>query len=171
MPSRSTRHRIGAALAAVVLGASLGGCLQMAARPTPQPTPTPTPSPSPPPTPTPTPAPPTPTPAPTFATYKVKSGDNLTVIARRFNTTARSIAYWNRDTYPSLDPESPHYAPNKLQIGWVLRVLPGAVYTPPPEPTDSGLEVTPVPTEYLGPPTPLPSSALPSSAPSESPSG
>ena len=27
-------------------------------------------------------------------------------IARRYRTTGRSIAYWNRDTYPSLDPDS-----------------------------------------------------------------
>ncbi len=160
MPARRPdRRRLGTALALAVMAASLGGCLQLAARPTATPVPTPTPSPPPPPTPTPTPGPPTPTPAPTFASYKVKSGDSLTSIARRFRTTARSLAYWNRDTYPSLDPESPHYAPNKLQIGWVLKVLPGGVYSPPPEPSDSGLEVTPAPTEYLGPPTEPPPSA------------
>jgi hypothetical protein len=165
MPARlAIRYRLGAALAIVALAGSLGGCLQVAARPTPVPLPTPTPSPSPPATPTPTPGPPTPTPVPTFATYTVKAGDNLTLIARTYRTTARSIAYWNRDTYPSLDPESPHYAPNKLQIGWVLRVLPGGLYSAPPGATDSGLEVTPVPTEYLGPPTEPPSVA-PSSPP------
>jgi hypothetical protein len=167
MPARLVhRHRLGALLALVVLAAPLGGCLQMATRPTPGPAPTPTASPSPPPAATPTPGPPTPTPAPTFAVYTVKAGDNLTIIARTFRTTARSVAYWNRDTYPSLDPESPHYAPNTLQIGWVLKVLPGGLYTPPPDVTDPGLEVTPRPTEYLGPPT-----EPPSGAPSSSPTG
>ncbi len=166
---RRTRNRLGAALALALLAASLGGCLQMAARPTATTGPTPPPSPSPAPLPTPTPGPPTPTPAPTFAVYTVKSGDNLTTIARQFGTTPRSIAFWNRETYPSLDPESPHYAPNRLQIGWVLRVLPGSLYSPPPEPIDSSLLVTPVPTEYLGPPT-EPPSAGPSAAPSAAPS-
>jgi LysM domain len=172
-PRRPLRHRLGAALALAALTVLLGGCLRMAERPsgTPRPTPAASPSPSSPPAPTPGPA--TPTPSPTFAVYTVKSGDNLTSIARRFNTTPRSIAYWNRDTYPSLDPESPHYAPNNLQIGWVLRVLPGGLYSPPPEPVDSGLMVTPVPTEYLGPPTEPPSgepSAEPSGEPSAGPS-
>jgi hypothetical protein len=109
--------------------------------------------------------------------YTVKAGDNLTTIASRYHTTPRSIAYWNRDRYPTLDPESPHYAPDKLQIGWVLEVLPGELYTPPPEVTDSGLEVTPVPTEYLGPPTEPPSvapsgaSSAPSQAPTDGPGG
>lgn len=170
MPARHATRRLGAVLALAMLAAPLGGCLQMAARPTPAPVPTPTPPPPPPATPTPTPGPPTPTPEPTFATYTVKSGDTLTSIARRFRTTPRSIAYWNRDTYPSLDPESSHYAPNRLQIGWVLRVLPGGLYSPPPEATDSGLDVTPAPTEYLGPPTEPPSSA-PSAVPSSAPGG
>lgn len=175
MPARRStcRRRLGVALTLAALTVLLGGCLQMAERPTgtPGPTPTSPPSPS---SPTPTPGPPTPTPAPTFAVYTVRSGDNLTTIARRFSTTPRSIAYWNRDTYPSLDPESPHYAPNNLQIGWALRVLPGALYSPPPEPADSSLLVTPVPTEYLGPPTEPPSgapSAGPSAEPSAGPSG
>jgi hypothetical protein len=170
-PSPRTRRpsrRLGAAVALLGLAVSLGGCLQMATRPTAPPPPTPTPSPTPLPTPTPTPGPPTPTPVPTFATYTVRAGDSLTTIARRYHTTARSIAYWNRDTYHSLDPESPHYAPDNLQIGWVLRVQPGVVFSPSPtpEPIDSGLEVTPRPTEYLGPPT-----ESPSEAPSGSPSG
>ncbi len=169
MPARrSIRHRLVAALALTVLAAPLGGCLQMAARPTGTlgPAPSPSPAPSPVPVPATTPGPPTPTPAPTFAAYTVKAGDNLTTIARAFRTTPRSIAYWNRDTHPSLDPESPRYAPNKLQIGWVLKVLPGGLYSPPPEAIDSGLLVTPAPTEYLGPPT-EPPSAAPSAVPSD----
>ena len=156
---RPVRHRLAVLLALAALAGSLGGCLQMASRPTPTPVPTPLPTPAGPPTPSPTPGPPTPKPLPTFATYTVKSGDNLTIIARKFHVTPRSLAFWNRDTYPTLNPESPKYAPNKLQVGWVLRVLPGGVYSPPPEATDPVLDVTPVPTEYLGPPTDPPSGA------------
>ena len=39
------------------------------------------------------------------SSYKVVSGDSLDKIAKKFKTSARSIAYWNRATYPSLDPE------------------------------------------------------------------
>ena len=122
-----------------------GACLPGTLRPTPTPAPTPSPSPTPQPTPSPTPGPPTPTPAPTFALYTVARGDSLTSIARRFDTTARSIAYWNREAYPSLDPESPDYDPNRLQAGWVLRILPGQVHEAPldeGEPPDE----TPAPT-------------------------
>jgi len=164
---RTVRHRLVLLLALAALAGSLGGCLQMASRPTPPPAPTPLPTMPPPATPTPTPGPPTPKPAPTFVTYTVRSGDNLTNIARKFHTTARSIAYWNRATYPTLDPESAKYAPNKLQVGWVLKVLPGGLYSPPPDATDSGLDVTPQPTEYLGPPTDPPSDA-PSASPAAS---
>ncbi len=157
-----TRRSLAATLVLVALAASLGGCLEMATLPTSEPPPTPVPTSPPPPTPTPTPGQPTPTPVPTFTTYTVRPGDNLTTIARRYRTTPRSLAFWNRDTYPSLDPASPHYAPNKLQLGWVLKVLPGGLYSEPPGPTDSGLEVTPAPSEYLGPPT-EPPSAGPSS--------
>jgi hypothetical protein len=72
--------------------------------------------------------PPTPTPAPTFAVYTVARGDNLNSIAKKYATTARSLAFWNRATYPSLDPEAAGYAPNRLQVGWTLRLVPGLVY-------------------------------------------
>lgn len=84
---------------------------------------------------------PTPSPAPTFLTYRVKSGDSLNSIAKHFHTTARSIAWWNRGTYPRLDPESPNYDPNTIRVGWVLVVLPNTVVdeenppTPSPGPT------------------------------------
>ena len=160
MPApHSTRRRLVATLTAAALAVSLGGCLQMASRPTGEPVPTPTPSPTPPPAPTPTPGPPTPTPQPTFMSYAVRAGDTLTSIARRFRTTPLSISYWNRARYSSLNPESSKYAPNNLQIGWKLQVLPGGQYVPSPGPTSSGLEVTPAPTEYLGPPTEPPSAA------------
>lgn len=70
---------------------------------------------------------PTPTPEPTFATYIVRTGDSLTSIARSFRTTPRSIALWNRDAYPSLDPSSDHYAPDRIGVGWRLLVKPGVV--------------------------------------------
>ena len=79
------------------------------------------------PTPRPPIIPPTPTPEPTFLVYVVTPGDNLNAIAHRYRTTARSIAFWNRSTYPSLDPESAHYRPDLLKIGWTLFVRPNDV--------------------------------------------
>jgi hypothetical protein len=89
-------------------------------------------SPSPAPLPSgPTPSPifvrPTPTPAPTFAVYTVRTGDSLNSIAKQLDTSARSLAFWNRQTYPSLDPDSPRYKPNRLDIGWTLFYLPGII--------------------------------------------
>ena len=84
-----------------------------------------TPIPTPPgPTPTPSFVRPTPTPQPTFLIYTVVAGDTLVAIARRFNTSGRSIAYWNRATYPSLDPDSAGYNPNYLKLGWTLLLIP-----------------------------------------------
>jgi LysM domain len=77
------------------------------------------------PTPIPSFVPPTPTPMPSFVVHTVVRGDNLTSIARRFGTTGRSIAFWNRATYPSLDPDSPTYSPNRIEIGWKLSLIPG----------------------------------------------
>jgi peptidoglycan/xylan/chitin deacetylase (PgdA/CDA1 family) len=71
------------------------------------------------------PALPTPSPGPTFRVHIVRRGETLTAVARRYDTTPRSIAYWNRDTYPSLDPDSSTYQPNRIEIGWKLRLLPG----------------------------------------------
>ena len=68
---------------------------------------------------------PTATPLPTFFAYRVRTGDTLTSIARQFETTPQSLGYWNRDTYPSLDPESAAYDPNTIRVGWTLRVIPG----------------------------------------------
>ncbi len=67
---------------------------------------------------------PTPTPYPTFLAYIVQAGDTLTSIARDHRTTPRSIAFWNRETHPSLDPDSPDYAPNRIEAGWVLLLVP-----------------------------------------------
>ena len=130
---------------AIFLTVALAACLPASIRPTPTPPPTPTPAPTAPPTPTPTPGPPTPTPAPTFLLHKVVGGDTLTGLGRRYKTSGRSIAYWNRDQYPTLDPESADYAPDNLQRGWVLRILPRHEYVPPPDDGETGEEPTPTP--------------------------
>jgi hypothetical protein len=65
---------------------------------------------------------------PTFMTYVVKAGDSLNTIAHKFGTTARSIAFWNRVMYPSLDPDSSRYSPNTIRIGWTLALIPGVVF-------------------------------------------
>jgi len=82
---------------------------------------------------------PTPTPLPTFLVYTVRSGDTLTSIAREQGTTARSIAFWNRQRYPSLDPDSPRYAPNRIEVGWELLLVPNVELDPEdlPEPSPS----------------------------------
>jgi hypothetical protein len=80
---------------------------------------------------------PTPSPGPTFFTYRVKSGDTLNSIARRFHTTARSISWWNRGAYPSLDPESPDYDPSTIRVGWRLVILPGITVDENNPPTPS----------------------------------
>jgi LysM repeat protein len=85
---------------------------------------------------------PTPTPVPTFMTYVVRSGDSLNTIAHRYGTTARSIAFWNRGTYPSLDPESAGYRPDVIRLGWTLVLIPNVTFDeqtlpgPTPNPTD-----------------------------------
>jgi peptidoglycan/xylan/chitin deacetylase (PgdA/CDA1 family) len=80
---------------------------------------------------------PTPSPAATFASYVVRQGDTLNSIAKQFDTTPRSIAWWNRGTYPSLDPESEQYNPDRLELGWTLVLIPGHVVddTNPPSPS------------------------------------
>jgi hypothetical protein len=136
--SRSTVH----VALAVCIALLLGACLPASIRPTPTPGPTPTPAPTPTPPPTPTPGPPTPTPGPTFLLYTVVRGDTLTSIARKQHTSARSVAYWNRDQYPSLDPESPKYNPDSLKRGWILRIIPGQEYAAPSDNGETGEQVT-----------------------------
>jgi hypothetical protein len=80
---------------------------------------------------------PTPSPAPTFLTYRVKSGDTLNSIARKFHTTARSIAWWNRGAYPTLDPESSRYDPSTIRVGWMLMVMPSTTVDDENPPTPS----------------------------------
>lgn len=66
---------------------------------------------------------PTPSPPPAFLIYRVKPGDTLSSLAKRFDTTERSISWWNRGFYPSLDPESPDYDPNTIRVDWMLNIL------------------------------------------------
>jgi hypothetical protein len=73
---------------------------------------------------------PTPTPAPTFATHVVRRGDTLIDLARRFGTTTESLAYWNRARYPSLDPDSASFQPDRIEVGWELAYLAGQVVDP-----------------------------------------
>jgi hypothetical protein len=83
---------------------------------------------------------PTPTPLPTFFIYQVQPGDTLTSIAQAHGTTARSISFWNRARYPSLDPDSPTYKPNRIDVGWELLLIPDVELDPEdlPEPSPSG---------------------------------
>jgi peptidoglycan/xylan/chitin deacetylase (PgdA/CDA1 family) len=85
---------------------------------------------------------PTPTPVPTFATWLVRPGDTLIALARRFETTPESLAYWNRARYPSLDPDSPSYRPDRIEVGWELTYLAGAVVDPENLPPASGAPTT-----------------------------
>ena len=92
---------------------------------------------------------PTPTPLPTFLVYQVRSGDTLTSIARAHGTTGRSIAFWNRARYPSLDPDSSQYRPDRIEVGWDLVLIPNLELDP-----EDLLEPSPV--------SPSPSAASPS---------
>ena len=106
---------------------------------------------------------PTPTPLPTFVVYLVQRGDTLSSIGRRFSTTALSIAYWNRETYPSLDPESDGYAPDRIAAGWTLRIIPGTVID------GSDLPEPSVPAGPSGEPSPGTATAAPSTGASPVP--
>ena len=109
----------------------------------------------------PTPLPPTP--VPTFLVYVVRSGDSLTSIARAHETTARSIAFWNRDAYPTLDPESEGYSPNRIEVGWALALVPGTTYDETAPPSSTPAPATPAPA------TPPPATPGPSAQPTMPP--
>jgi hypothetical protein len=98
---------------------------------------------------------PSPMPSATFLVYEVAAGDSLTSIARLFGTTARSIAYWNRAHYPSLDPESSTYEPNRIETGWTLQLIPTEVVDedelPDPTPTPTPPPSSPPPEASSGP--------------------
>ncbi len=119
--------------------------------PTPKPTPTPIPTPLPTATPQPTSVPtPTPPPASQYISYTVRPGDTLSIIAKRYATTWQSLVYWNRSRYPNLDPANPAYNPNRIEVGWVLRLIP-AVVVPYNAPLPT---VKPTPTPTTKPSTP-----------------
>ncbi|HYN68797.1 MAG TPA: polysaccharide deacetylase family protein [Candidatus Eisenbacteria bacterium] len=88
---------------------------------------------------------PTASPQPTFSSYVVRVGDSLTSIARAFSTTPRSIAWWNRGTYPTLDPTSEVYDPNRIEPGWTLVLIPGVTVDDASPPTASPAPATPMP--------------------------
>jgi len=149
---QSPRTVLVAASLLLAAGASGCGLGEIPTRPPretlpPLPTLTPTPSPVPPPTPTPS---PTPKPTPTAFIYTVKAGDSLLTIAKRFKTTGRSIAYWNRDRYPSLNPDSTKYDPNRIEVGWKLSIIPGVKIDQAPEPS-AGASPSPEASISLGP--------------------
>jgi hypothetical protein len=151
-------------LAVLALALAAAGCLPASVRPTPAPVPTPTPTPTPSPSPTPTPGPPTPTPAPTFVLHTVVSGDSLTSLGRKFHTSGRSIAYWNRAQFPSLDPESPSYKPDNLKRGWILQILPGQEYLPSASDFETGITPSPSDNGDAGSAAPDPSASPDASA-------
>lgn len=102
------------------------------------------------PTPTPSFVRPTPTPMPTFFVYTVVRGDTLERIAKLFGTDGRSIAYWNRLAYPSLDPDSGRYRPNYIAVGWTFQLIPNTVVDPedlPPGPPTAAPDFTDGPEE------------------------
>jgi peptidoglycan/xylan/chitin deacetylase (PgdA/CDA1 family) len=108
------------------------------------------------PSPTTSPEPPT---SPDPVVHVVEAGDSLFSIARRYGTTARSIAYWNGVTYPTLDPRSPAYDPDRIEVGWRLVVHPGSVVDeadPPPGPSAPPTSSAAPPSPPVLPPTPTP---------------
>jgi LysM domain len=139
-----TAESLRAAATGSLLALMVGACLPASIRTAPPISPTPTPTPTAIPSPTPT-LRPTPSPTPGFVEYQVKRGDTLLTIAKRFKTSGRSIAYWNRDRYPTLDPETAGYSPDRIEVGWVLRIQPGQEYVPPPDEGETGIDVTPTP--------------------------
>jgi len=70
------------------------------------------------------------TPLPAFTLYAVRGGDSLLSIAARFGTSPLSLSYWNRDRYPTLDPDTTTYAPDRIEVGWRLRLIPGVEVDP-----------------------------------------
>jgi LysM domain len=107
------------------------------------------------PAPPPTLVPPTPTPLPSFFLYTVRPADTLLSIARRFATSALSVAYWNRDRYPTLDPDSTAYAPSAIQAGWHLKLIPGTTTDGEDGDPNASPEVSPqsAPSELAAPST------------------
>ena len=84
--------------------------------------------------PTPTPDVPEPLPSTAFDEITVASGETLFGIARTYRTTWQSLVFWNKHRIASLDPGDPSYDPNRLEIGWVLLVMPGVTVAYEPTP-------------------------------------
>ncbi len=167
MSSRLVRLLVVLVLAALLVGGCFGAATTPSAtrapsptesaeesatvRPTPGPTPRHTPSQAGAATPTPRAASarptPTPTPASGFVLYTVATGDTLSLIATRYNTSWQSLVYWNQDRHPTLDPAQSGYDPNRVEVGWQLVVWPGVVvdYSPPLQ-TLTPRPATPAPT-------------------------
>lgn len=101
---------------------------------------------------------PTPEPSPTFSRYVVKRGDTLATIADRFGTSIESLSYWNRARYPSLDPDSPAYAPDRIQAGWTLGYIPNTLVDPNNLPSGPSAKVSQLPTASREPYPSLPAS-------------
>ena len=58
-------------------------------------------------------------------------------------------AFWNLAKYKSLDPESPKYDPNRIEIGWLLTITPGVKQEDGGPPSEAS--PTPEPSVSLGP--------------------
>ncbi len=142
------RARLGIVAALVCLGVAIAACLPASIRTTPV-APSPTAAPTAPAGSHPDPGPPTPTPGPTFRAYKVVAGDTMTRIARKFHTSTRSLSYWNRVKYPTLDPENAHYNADRVERGWILQLIPNHEYVPPPDDGETGIQVTPTPDDDI----------------------
>lgn len=99
---------------------------------------------------------PTPLPSPTFSRYVVKRGDTLATIAERFGTSIESLSYWNRARYPSLDPDAPGYAPDRIQAGWTLGYIPDTLVDPNNLPPGPSAAASPQPTASRAPYPSLP---------------
>ncbi len=95
-------------------------------------------------------------PSPTFSRYVVKRGDTLATIAERFGTSVDSLSYWNRARYPSLDPDSPGYAPDRIQAGWTLGYIPNTLVDPNNLPPGPSATVSAQPTASRAPYPSLP---------------
>jgi LysM domain len=94
---------------------------------------------------------------PSFFVYTVRPADSLLSIAHRYRTSALSIGFWNRDRYPTLDPDSTGYEPDAIQVGWHLQLIPDTTF----DGNDSGGGGDP----NASPDTSDPPSAAPSDSP------
>jgi peptidoglycan/xylan/chitin deacetylase (PgdA/CDA1 family) len=108
------------------------------------------------------------TPLPAFTLYTVRGGDSLLSIAARFRTSQLSLSYWNRDRYKNLDPDTTTYAPDRIEVGWRLRLIPGVEVDPEdflPLPSESpGTSPMAIPSPRSSPVTSPSATSSPSTA-------